>query len=138
MPTGAKGEKVWTGKSIRSVLSIRSIWLAEPDNQRNQIDSVLPHLLMVQFLKERCLMNRTLIIIAALVFGLVQATAAADNRTTEGSKGITIDDYARGLKSAANNIEKEIPKMGSAIGNGFKKITQKSPEKSSEPAKQSK
>ena len=89
-------------------------------------------------------MHRTVIIIAAfLILGLTQAAAAAsstsaDNRNTEGSKGVTVDDLGRGLKSAAQNIEKEIPKMGSAIGHAFKKITEKSPEKSSEPAKQSK
>ena len=37
------------------------------------------------------------------------------HRKTEDSKGITIDDLGRGLKSAAQNVEKEIPKMGSAI-----------------------
>jgi peptidoglycan hydrolase CwlO-like protein len=94
-------------------------------------------------------MHRTVIIIAALlVVGLTQAapTAADDastsdeNRKTGDSKGITVDDLGRGLKSAAQNVEKEIPKMGSAIGNAFKKITEKRPEKSSsqEPAKQNK
>ena len=91
-------------------------------------------------------MHRTVIIIATLfAVGPTQGVAAAsstsaDNRTTEGSKGVTVDDLGRGLKSAAHNIEKEIPKIGSAIGNTFKKITEKSPEKSSshEPAKQSK
>ena len=91
-------------------------------------------------------MDRTVIIIAALlVLGLTQAAAAAsstsaDNRNTEGSKGITVEELGRGLKSAAQNIEKEIPKMGSAIGNAFKKITEKGPEKpsSQEPAKQNK
>jgi hypothetical protein len=91
-------------------------------------------------------MNRTgIIIIAVLVFGFAQIASAAssssaDNRNTEGSKGITIDDLGRGLKSAAQNVEKEIPKMGSAIGKTFKKITEKGPEKSSsqEPAKQNK
>ena len=59
---------------------------------------------------------------------------------TEGSKGVTVDDLGRGLKSAAQNIEKEIPKMGSAIGHAVKKITEKGPEKpsSQEPAKQNK
>ena len=63
-------------------------------------------------------MYRMVIIIAALsLFGLTQAAAAAsstsaDNRNTEGSKGVTVDDLGRGLKSAAQNIEKEIPKMG--------------------------
>ena len=85
-------------------------------------------------------MHRMVILIGALVFGLAQAAVAADSSNSGGNKGITIDDYARGLKSAANNIEKEIPKMGSAIGSGLKKITQKSPEKSSsqESGKQSK
>ena len=94
---------------------------------------------------ERCLMHRMVISIAALlVVGLTQAAAAAspsaDNRKTEKSNGITVDDLGRGLKSAAQNIEKEIPKMGSAIGNAVKKITEKGPEKSSsqEPTKQKK
>jgi len=92
-------------------------------------------------------MHRTVTIIAALlVVGLTQAATAADsstsadNRKTEDSKGVTVDDLGRGLKSAAQNIEKEIPKIGSAIGNAVKKITEKGPEKpsSTEPAKQSK
>lgn len=92
-------------------------------------------------------MHRTVIIIVALlVVGLTQAAAAADsstsadNRKTEDSKGITVDDLGRGLKSAAQNVEKEIPKMGSAIGSAFKKLTEKGPEKPStkEPAKQNK
>jgi len=91
-------------------------------------------------------MHRTVIIIAALlVVGLTQAAAAdssasAENRKTEESKGVTVDDLGRGLKSAAQNIEKEIPKMGSAIGHAVKKITEKGPDKpsSNEPAKQNK
>ena len=91
-------------------------------------------------------MYRMVIIIAALsLFGLTQAAAAAsstsaDNRNTGGSTGITVDDLGRGLKSAAKNVEKEIPKMGSAIGNAVKKITEKGPEapSSQEPVKQSK
>jgi hypothetical protein len=63
-----------------------------------------------------------------------------DNRKTEDSKGITVDDLGRGLKSAGKNIEQEIPKMGSAIGNAFKKITAKGSDKplSQEPVKQDK
>ncbi len=77
-------------------------------------------------------MYRTIIsIIVLLVVGGTQAAAAtsADNRKTGDGKGLTVDDLGRGLKSAANNIEKEIPKIGSAIGNTLKKITEKSPEK---------
>jgi hypothetical protein len=78
-------------------------------------------------------MHRTVIIVAALlVLGLTQAAAsstAADNPKTGNGTGITIDDLGRGLKSAANNVEKEIPKIGSAIGNAVKKITEKGSEK---------
>ena len=91
-------------------------------------------------------MQKTVIIIAFLSgLGFTQAAAAAsstsaDNRKTEESKGVTVEDLGRGLKSAAQNIEKEIPKIGSAIGNAVKKITEKGPEKpsSQEPAKQNK
>lgn len=85
------------------------------------------------------------IIAIVLVAGLISVAApsesrSADNRKTEESKGITVDDLGRGLKSAVNNVEKEIPKVGSAIGNVLKKITEKTPEKQSsqEPAKQNK
>jgi hypothetical protein len=49
--------------------------------------------------------------------------ASAESQKAEGNKGITVDDLVRGLKSAAQNVEKEIPKIGSAIGETFKKIT---------------
>ena len=82
-------------------------------------------------------MHRTIIIIMALfVIGFSQAAAAApststDNRKTGDGKGLTVDDLGQGLKSAANNIEKEIPKFGSAIGRAVKKITEKESEKPS-------
>ena len=92
-------------------------------------------------------MHRTVIIIAVLlVAGLTQAAAAADsstsaeNRKTEDRNGITVEDLGRGLKSAAKNIENEIPKIGSAIGTLVKKITEKGAEKPSSqgPAKRNK
>ena len=91
-------------------------------------------------------MQRTVIILAGLlVLGLTQAagddaSTSADNRKTEESKGLTVENLGRGLKSAAQNTEKEIPKIGSAIGNAVKKITEKGPEKpsSNEPAQQNK
>ena len=55
--------------------------------------------------------------------------ASAENQKAEGNKGITVDDLGRGLKSAAQNVEKEIPKIGSAIGETFKKITDKRSDK---------
>jgi hypothetical protein len=56
-------------------------------------------------------------------------SASAESQKTEGNKGITVDDLGRGLKSAAQNVEKEIPKIGSAIGETFKKITDKRSDK---------
>jgi len=55
--------------------------------------------------------------------------ASAESQKAEGNKGITVDDLGRGLKSAAQNVEKEIPKNGSAIGETFKKITDKRSDK---------
>jgi peptidoglycan hydrolase CwlO-like protein len=80
-------------------------------------------------------MYRTIIsILAFLVVGFSQAAAAAsstspDNHKTKDDKALTVDDLGRGLKSAANNIEKEIPKFGSAVGNAIKKITEKGSDK---------
>jgi hypothetical protein len=55
--------------------------------------------------------------------------ASAESQKPEGSKGITVEDLGRGLKSAAQNVEKEIPKIGPAIGNTVKKITGKDSDK---------
>ena len=82
-------------------------------------------------------MHRMVMIIAALfVIGFIEAittvpSSSADRQNTEGSKGVTVDDLGRGIKSAAQNIEKEIPKIGSAIGCAFKKITEQGSGKSS-------
>ena len=83
---------------------------------------------------------------AFLALGLSQgdATAASSNsaedRKASESTGITVDDLGRGLKSAAKNIENEIPKIGSAIGSAVKKITEKGSANTSsqKPAKQDK
>ena len=80
-------------------------------------------------------MYRTIIsIVTLLVVGFSQVAAATsstspDNHKTGDGKGLTVDDLGRGLKSAANNIEKEIPKFGSAVGNAIKKITEKGSDK---------
>ena len=74
-------------------------------------------------------MKRTYIIVGLLLVGLSSTAesvlSSADNQKTEGGKGTTVEDLGRGLKSAVQNIEKEIPKIGSAIGETFKKITGK-------------
>lgn len=56
-----------------------------------------------------------------------------EQQASEG-KGISVEDAGRGLKSAAQNVEKEIPKIGPAIGDLFKKITGKGSEKEPEQA----
>jgi len=68
------------------------------------------------------------------------ASDSGDTQKTDSSKGITVDDLWRGLKRAEQNIEKEIPKIGPAIVDTFKKITEKEPEKKSSqsPEKQEK
>jgi hypothetical protein len=98
---------------------------------------------VILYKTERYLMQSTGILLAILlVLGFTQtagaASTAADNHKTEESTGVTVEDLGRGLKSAGQNIEKEIPKIGPAIGNAAKKITQKGPDKpvSQEPAKQ--
>jgi peptidoglycan hydrolase CwlO-like protein len=80
-------------------------------------------------------MHRTIIIIVALLFvgfsqtAIAASSASSDSHKTGDGKGLTVDDLGRGLKSAANNIEKEIPKFGSAVGNAIKKITEKGSDK---------
>jgi hypothetical protein len=54
---------------------------------------------------------------------------AADSQRSDQQKGVTVDDLTRGLRSAAQNIEKEIPKIGSAIGKTLKSIAGNSSEK---------
>jgi hypothetical protein len=55
--------------------------------------------------------------------------AASEPQQADRNKGVTIDDLTRGLRSAARNIEKEIPKIGPAIGKTVKSITGNSSEK---------
>jgi hypothetical protein len=89
-------------------------------------------------------MRITAVIVAMLMLGVSPVAGAAsdttDTQKTERSKGFTIDDLGRGLKSAAQNIEREIPKIGPAIVDTFKKITGKGSEKQSSqgPEKQKK
>jgi len=74
------------------------------------------------------LMPITAVMILALALWLGQTAEAADQDKTEQSKdngGVTVEDLGRALKSAAQNIEKEIPKIGPAIGETFKKLTEK-------------
>jgi len=56
---------------------------------------------------------------------------SAESPQTERNKGLTVEDLARGVRSAAQNIEKEIPKIGPAIGKTVKSITGNSSEQKS-------
>jgi len=46
----------------------------------------------------------------------------AQSQQAEPGKGLTINDLTRGVRSAAQNIEKEIPKIGAAVGKTLKSI----------------
>ena len=76
-------------------------------------------------------MTVALLVVGCIGTIMTAPSSSADRQNSEGSKGVTVDDLGRGVKSAAQNIEKEIPKMGSAIGSAFKKITEQSSGKSS-------
>lgn len=72
-------------------------------------------------------------LLAAVSVIPADGSLAADAQKDENKgKGMTVEDLARGLKSAAKNIENEIPKIGPAIGDAFKKATGKGSSKSSE------
>ena len=53
----------------------------------------------------------------------VEASEATDTSKAGSNQGLTLENVGRGIKSAAKNIEEEIPKIGPAIGNTFKKVT---------------
>ena len=72
-----------------------------------------------------CLFAISLALLVQLGEGL------AESQNPEAKKGMTLEDIGRGLKSAAQNVEKEIPKIGPAIGETVKKITGKDSDKSS-------
>jgi len=82
-------------------------------------------------------MGTTMLIVWTLAVGLTMQTGAAAEPTekTTGkvgpNRGLTLEDIGRSLKSAAQNIENEIPKIGPAIGETFKKVTGKESEKQS-------
>jgi len=69
-------------------------------------------------------------VLGLLLLGLSQTIVTAsnspENQKTETGKGTTVDDLARGINSTGQNVEEEIPKIGHAIGETFKKITEKS------------
>ncbi|GMV49932.1 MAG: hypothetical protein NBKEAIPA_02323 [Nitrospirae bacterium] len=76
----------------------------------------------------------------ALCFPSSGETANSTEADKAGSnQGLTFEDLGRGLKSAVKNIEEEIPKIGPAIADTFKKVTGNAKEKdpSKPPSQQS-
>ncbi|WP_447598698.1 hypothetical protein [Nitrospira sp. Nam80] len=67
--------------------------------------------------------------LTGILSGITTAPSdAADSEKTESNKGLTIEDIGQGLKSAAKNIGDEIPKIGPAIGDTFRNITDRDKE----------
>lgn len=70
-----------------------------------------------------------LLLLSTLFCVVGSGLASAESPQTERNKGLTVEDLARGVRSAAHNIEKEIPKIGPAIGKTITSITGNSSEK---------
>jgi hypothetical protein len=73
--------------------------------------------------------TKRLLWLLTLLLVLGSELVSAESQQTERSKGLTVEDLARGVRSAAQNIEKEIPKIGSAISKTVTSITGNSSEK---------
>lgn len=75
----------------------------------------------------------SLVLIPFMFVGLTSifsaASAPADKGKIGPNQGLTLENIGRGVKSAAKNIEEEIPKIGPAIGVTFKKVTGSDKEK---------
>ena len=72
---------------------------------------------------------RALILVLFLLLGphtltpSVDAASESSGKKAGAHQGWTLDQIGRGLKSAAKNVEEEIPKIGSAIGKTLKQVT---------------
>jgi hypothetical protein len=73
--------------------------------------------------------TKLLLSLSTLLCVMGSGFVSAESPQTERSKGLTVEDLARGVRSAAQNIEKEIPKIGPAIGKTVTSITGSSSEK---------
>jgi hypothetical protein len=60
--------------------------------------------------------------LAVLVTASNAASESSDTGKVGSNQGLTLENIGRGIKSAAKNIEEEIPKIGPAIGDTFKKV----------------
>jgi len=73
--------------------------------------------------------TKQLLWLLTLLLVLGSGLVSAESPQTERSKGLTVEDLARGIRSAGQNIEQEIPKIGPAIGKTVTSITGNSSEK---------
>lgn len=69
-----------------------------------------------------------LLFLSSLIIADMEGVSLAGSKPTDTGKvgpdqGLTLENIGRGIKSAARNIEEEIPKIGPAIGDTFKKVT---------------
>lgn len=82
-------------------------------------------------MRPRVVLPSLFLVLAALASTSEVASESTDSGGKVGSnQGLTFEDIGRGLKSAAKNIGDEIPKIGPAIGDTFKKVTGSDKEKS--------
>jgi hypothetical protein len=88
-----------------------------------------------------CTLPLRLSLILLLSIGLMWGFPALSESTEAGkaapNQGLTIENIGRGIKSAAKNIEEEIPKIGPAISDTFKKTTTKEKDQSKSPSRNS-
>jgi hypothetical protein len=80
---------------------------------------------------DRHRVTKLFLLLSTLLCVVGNGLASAESPQTERNKGLTVEDLTRGVRSAAQNIEKEIPKIGPAIGKTVKSITGNSSEKKS-------
>lgn len=78
-----------------------------------------------------CLPTLPFLMLAALTSVSSAASDTTDTTKVGSNQGLTLENIGRGIKSAAKNIEEEIPKIGPAIGDTFKKVTGGDKEKDS-------
>lgn len=63
-----------------------------------------------------------LLIPSALLAVSGAASESTDTSKAGSNQSLTLENLGRGIKSAAKNIEEEIPKIGPAIGDTLKKV----------------
>lgn len=86
-------------------------------------------------MRPRVVLPSFFLVLAALASTSEAASSEAASESTDSggkvgsNQGLTFEDIGRGLKSAAKNIGDEIPKIGPAIGDTFKKVTGSDKEK---------